>query len=277
MLACLNIVYAQSVKHDEQILMGTKNNSVKNACPEHIAQSEQLVLSISDDWNSNKSKLILFERIGPGGGWSMQGSEQEAYIGKNGLGWGVGLHEPDESKPHQKMEGDGRAPAGVFRLLEAFGTTPPENLNLKTAYLHVDENSRCIDDKAHSLYNSYVDDLTKLPQESVNWSSEEKMAIPSYKIGIIVDHNHFKSPKTEAEDLKPIPGRGSCIFMHNLNPTRKLNEAGEYSGTAGCTAFEEGPMKNFVSKIDETLKPIMVQLTREDYNRYKKSWCLPEI
>src|SRR4051794_1073239 len=77
------------------------------------SEVKQLIVSIAPDWNTNHGSLQLFERRA--GQWIPVMAPWPVLYGKNGLVWGRGILGSSEPGPH-KVEKDGRAPAGVFRI-----------------------------------------------------------------------------------------------------------------------------------------------------------------
>src|SRR5579871_1777988 len=171
-------------------------------------------------------------------------------LGRSGLGWGEGLH-PAQSSGPVKKEGDGRSPAGIFRMGTAFGYRP---LDGKWPYRVLTPDTECVDDAQSKRYNRLVDRST----EKVDWKSSEKMLRSDdlYRIGIVVLHND-----------QPIPGKGSCIFLH----IRATPE----SATVGCTAMEPNHIETILKWLDPAKRPILVQLPKAEYQRLKKEWELP--
>ena len=86
------------------------------------SQSNQAVLVLADGWESRNGRMCLFERA-PGRAWKAVGAPIPVMLGKNGMAWGAGLH-GDAGPGPAKKEGDGKAPAGIFRLGPAFGSQP---------------------------------------------------------------------------------------------------------------------------------------------------------
>jgi D-alanyl-D-alanine dipeptidase len=78
-----------------------------------------------------------------------------------------------------------------------------------------------------------------------------------YNMGVIVGYNA----------IPPVKGRGSCIFLHIW--------AGPQSHTAGCTAFDEVKLRDVVTWLDARKRPLLVQLTANDYAKLRSSWMLP--
>jgi len=218
---------------------------------EMVENSSQAMVVTVPSWNSVDGTLIRYQRTD--GKWQQVGDKIPIVVGKSGLGWD-GIIEPTaaEGQPVKK-EGDGRSPAGIFRLKEAFGFDPtsPET---KMAYMPLTEYTECVDDASSNAYNQVVD-LKQIPNP--DWNSSEKMrTIDVYQIGLVVDYNSLD-----------IPAAGSCIFMHIWK--------GPGHGTAGCTAMEEDKLKDIIGWIDPQRNPLLIQLPAQMYGAVKESWQLP--
>ena len=90
--------------------------------------SRQLLLVRASSWWATTGTLQRYERDS-GSSWRSVGAGVPVNLGRSGMGWGRGLHASAAVGP-QKREGDGRSPAGVFRLSRAFGAAealPPES------------------------------------------------------------------------------------------------------------------------------------------------------
>src|SRR5829696_3757437 len=92
--------------------------------PAPLARSRQLVVVTTRGWDDVPGTLRRFERQGIRGAWAKVGADVPVAVGRNGLGWGVGLFDAGAAAGPQKKEGDGKAPAGVFALGPAFGFAP---------------------------------------------------------------------------------------------------------------------------------------------------------
>jgi D-alanyl-D-alanine dipeptidase len=66
-----------------------------------------------------------------------------------------------------------------------------------------------------------------------------------------------------------VKGRGSCIFLHIWT--------GADSHTAGCTAFDEGKLRDVIVWLDPKRQPLLVQLTAQDYSALRSDWKLPAL
>ncbi|MET0329515.1 MAG: hypothetical protein ABW163_12225, partial [Luteimonas sp.] len=117
--------------------------------PAPLAGAHQLVVVTPADWDATQARMQRFERDGDGG-WRSVGTVEPVMLGRSGSAWGLGVHPAQTGKP-QKHEGDGRAPAGVFAIGEAFGYAPTGIGALP--YLPMQASHYCIDVPASPLYN----------------------------------------------------------------------------------------------------------------------------
>ena len=225
---------------------------------EAMDMARQLVLVTAPDWTSTRATLRRFERADAASAWTEHGAAYPVTLGRSGLGWGLGLHPAPASEPI-KREGDGRAPAGVFRLTRLFGYAGSDSALARTAklpYLPVDSDTLCIDDPASRHYNRIVE---RSRAGAPDWSSHEDMRRrdDQYVLGVVVAHN--SDP--------PEPGRGSCIFMHVWRAPG--------APTAGCTASSLDDMRARAAWLDASRQPLLVQLPDGEYPRRRVAWGLP--
>jgi L,D-peptidoglycan transpeptidase YkuD (ErfK/YbiS/YcfS/YnhG family) len=218
-------------------------------------QPRQMILVITKDWQAVDGQLQRFERSDSA--WQPVGPPIRIVVGRNGMGWGRGLHPMPQPGP-QKREGDGKSPAGVFSLSYAFGSEPAEKVpGIKLPYVQCTRTLECVDDPKSSHYNQIIE-RPSVPKP--DWNSSEKMLMTNgqYRLGIVIEHD--ASP--------PIPGDGSCVFIHIW--------LGPGIGTSGCTAMRDGDIESLVGWIDARANPMLVQLPQAEYLRLQKSWHLPE-
>jgi L,D-peptidoglycan transpeptidase YkuD (ErfK/YbiS/YcfS/YnhG family) len=216
--------------------------------------SRQVLLVVTDGWNSVGGTLQRFERTAGSAPWKAVGAPVPIVVGQKGLAWGRGLHPGGQPGP-VKAEGDGKSPAGVFRLGTAFGQSAAPLPGLRMPYLFLGDNVECVDDARSSHYNDLI---TRQQAKTVDWASSEKMwAEPLYKWGLVVEHN-----------VDPVQAAGgSCIFLHTWR--------GPASGTAGCTAMEEHSLAALLEWLNPASRPLLVQLPKSEYQRLRKQWQLP--
>jgi L,D-peptidoglycan transpeptidase YkuD (ErfK/YbiS/YcfS/YnhG family) len=212
---------------------------------------------IAPNWTSCAALLQRFERPDFDGEWQPLGPVIAVSLGRSGLAWGRGLH-PQFDEP-EKREGDGCAPAGIFAITALFGDAAPDNAfahAAKLPYLQATPDLKAIDDPASVYYNRIMDQSLVAQHD---WASCEDMlrSDQRYAVGAVVAHN--------AEP--PLPGAGSCIFLHVW--------AGEGVPTAGCTAMSLADMTEIAGWLDAAAVPLLVQLPRVEYEKWREAWGLP--
>lgn len=239
-------------------LSATAGNVCEDDCGSSpVAGSRQLVVVTTDGWDTLKGTLRRYQRTNDRSAWRPVGGPVPVVVGKSGLAWGVGRHASVPSGGPVKREGDGRAPAGSFRLSSAFGYAPAGEMGwVRLPYIHSTEPVKCVDDVKSAYYNQVVDERTV----TKDWDSKEDMRRRDhlYKLGVIVDHNWAAQTR---------PGAGSCIFLHIWQ--------GPDTGTAGCTAMEEAALTQVVRWLNPARDPVLVQLPKAEYARLRREWKLP--
>ena len=222
-----------------------------------VKGSRQFVLVVTETDSTPRARLTSYERSG--GNW-VRAFSCPAVVGKNGMGWGRGLHS-DRDRNHAepvKREGDGKAPMGAFKLLRAYGYPPRNSVRTRFPYRQTTPDLACIDDARSEHYAMIVNaDREFAPGASL--PTHEDMFRPDdlYRYVILIGHN----------TTRPVPGAGSCIFLHVWR--------GEDSSTAGCTAIAEEHMVRLLEWLDPAKKPVIVQLTWRSWERLRGRWGLP--
>jgi len=226
-----------------------------------LASSGQLLLVIAPNWEHPTAQLQRFERAYFDGDWRPVGEAITVSVGRSGLAWGSGLHPPVGGAGAAKREGDGCAPAGIFAITALFGYAAPDSDFARAAklpYRCATRDLKAIDDPASAHYNRIVDQST-LAQ--IDWVTCEDMlrSDQRYAVGAVVAHN----------SEPPVPGAGSCIFLHVW--------AGEGVPTAGCTAMALAYMTEIAGWLDGAAAPLLVQLPRVEYEGRREAWGLPTL
>ena len=114
----------------------------------------------------------------------------------------------------------------------------------------------CVDDPASAHYNQVLDSSTIAPKD---WNSSEQMLRPDgqYALGVVVAHNV----------KPPVPSGGSCIFLHIWRAPDAY--------TSGCTSMSHKDMKRLTSWLDEKKAPVLVQLPKDEHEKFSKLYGLP--
>ena len=239
----------------------------KSADGDAFGSSTQLIVVTTPDWDAVDGRMQRYQRSSSRGSWEPVGDSFAIVVGKHGLGWGAGVVAAGEGRAVAgpvKKEGDGKSPAGVFQLGTAFGDAPGILSGSKMKYMELTPSIECVDDVSSRYYNRVVDRSTTA---EVDWKSSEHMRDvgEAYRMGIVVDHNGIAGLSSKP----PARGGGSCIFLHLWQ--------GPGHGTAGCTAMAPGEMEMLLRWLDPKRRPLLVQLTAEEYARVMRSWKLPAV
>jgi len=219
-------------------------------------RGDQLVVVIPADWQQPTATMTRFEKRWFG--WRQIGTAVPVVIGKNGSGWGLGLHtDPADNNPI-KQEGDGRAPAGLFDIGIAFGAA--EALTTRLDYIAMDQDDWCIDVPASPLYNRIVD-RKDVGDAAIAGSTEPmRRDIHSgddlYHTGFVIEHNRTATANG-----------GSCIFAHRWR--------GPDRATAGCTAMAPSDLDTLLAWLDTSRHPRFLLLPETEYRRRRGDWSLP--
>lgn len=219
--------------------------------------ANQLILVTTPDWNADHGELRTFLR--KDSRWKAAGRAIKVSIGRAGSAWGLGLH--DAHAGPRKREGDGRSPAGVFRLGTAFGYA--DTLRTALPYAAMQATHYCVDVTSSPLYNRIVD-TRDVGAAAVQGSTEPMRrdihvgGDVRYKAGFVIEHNSAG-----------LPGGGSCIFAHLW---RKPGEP-----TSGCTAMDEAAMQQLLRWLDPKQMPVFVLLPQAEYAKLAADWQLPPV
>lgn len=220
--------------------------------------NQQMILVLSSDWNAKFGVLLRFQYHHHH--WVRVGQPISVSLGSKGTAWGIGLY-PRAPIPPYKREGDQRSPAGIFELGTSFGYAAQRQY--KMPYLALSKDDFCIDNMHSAYYNQIVD------RQVVGLSAIKNSTEPMrrdlylngdqlYKLGFILRQNN-----------QNIPGYGSCVFVHlrdNVNAT-----------TAGCTAMDEGDMKELLLWLKPEFHPVFTLLPVEAYKAKKFMLHLPNV
>ncbi len=207
--------------------------------------SNQIILVVSDDFNAKKAKLRCFEAK------KQVFKTTDVNLGKNGLAWGISHLEikHDLNEP-QKVEGDKKAPIGIFKLSKVFGYAKSNTTNMP--YMQATQNLICVDDAKHKNYNQIIQMPNIQPKSFEYMKRQDKQ----YELGIVVQHNSIGKKNA-----------GSCIFIH----VQKHKDA----PTAGCTSMKYEDLQRVVEWLDKDKNPILIQVPKQYLDEVKSLY--PEL
>lgn len=221
-------------------------------CP---APSQQCLVGIARDWNDSYVTLQWHEKSG--NSWRKVGAPWQGRLGKEGLVWGLGLH-PNPAGARTKKEGDGRTPAGVFRIGGAWGYAASIRKHPQLAYHRVTPRDLWVEDVQSPSYNRHVI-LSHDPRTAWEKAQQMKQNDPAHQLKLFIAHN--APPQV-------VPGAGSSIFFH-------IWRRDGAAPSAGCTTMSQKSLHHLVASIDPTKQPLYVILPQQEYQRYRKQWKLP--
>ena len=227
----------------------------------HWQHSRQMVVVTTGGWDDIHGELRTFERSGDGD-WHEAGSARAVVIGRTGAAWGIGLHDtPAGDTGPVKREGDGRSPAGVFAVGEAFGYAPAAVTGLR--YDAMDAGDYCVDVSGSPYYNRIVDSA-EVGADAIRDSTEPMRrdlhsgGDQAYRLGFVIEHNP-----------QGVAMAGSCIFAHLWKTPD--------TATAGCTAMTPDSMQALLRWLDAERRPVFVLLPAAEYERLRADWKLPVL
>jgi D-alanyl-D-alanine dipeptidase len=214
-------------------------------------QSQQLIVVTTPSWNSIRGTLSFYE-LNNQNKWTPRLKEVAITVGRSGMAWGKGLHPPHLNTGILKHEGDGKSPAGIFKLTSLFSYGEIES---RMDHLQSDSTSYCVDDVNSVYYNQLVNSKNT----DKDWTSAEDMKREDvlYKFGVVVAYNTDPIRK----------GDGSCIFLHIWKSSS--------DATAGCTAMTESNLLMIIQALDKKKNPILVQMPEKEYAQLKSIYRLP--
>ena len=183
------------------------------SCPAPLADAKRLVLVTAPSMNDMAATMRLYERASANAAWRALGATEPVTIGRAGMGWSQVFTRLARRDEPLKVEGDKRAPAGLFPIGRSFGILASS----RPDYLHVTSDTICVNDVSSPAYNTIASRARVGPAVRAENMSR---ILPMYRRGLLVDY------PTDARKQA-----GSCIFIHVWrSPT---------TGTAGCVAMPE--------------------------------------
>lgn len=241
-------------------LGGPRRDTLDTSPGTALEQAEQLILVLAPDWDAPQATLYRFVRDAHG--WQPMAEGIAVNLGRNGSAWGLGLHPPQPaSQAPIKREGDGRSPAGIFRIGTAFGYA--EHAQTGLPYMAMRATHYCMDVPDSPFYNRIID-ANEAGADAVQGSTEPMRldlhndGDARYTQGFVIAHNPSNTPQA-----------GSCIFAHLWRDAD--------TATAGCTAMPGAQMQALLAWLDADREPLFVLLPQAEYQRLRTPWGLPDV
>ena len=218
------------------------------ACPAALNEAKRLMLVTTETMDSTPATAQLFERASVNDKWRALGAAEPALVGRAGLAWAHMFRHLARPGEPIKVEGDKRAPAGVYPIGGTFGTAPSS----RPGHIQVTDDTVCVDDPDSPAYNTITSRAVVGPKVHVENMSR---ALPMYRRGLLLDYPTDVAAKA-----------GSCIFIHVWRSPTK--------GTGGCVALPEERVMA-VQDFAEGGGAVVAILPRQALGRLRN--CLPQM
>ena len=217
----------------------------------------QLVVVLTENWESSKGKLICYEK-NINSEWQPYFSNHfEVLLGKNGLAWGIGIHK--KNSQNLKKEGDGRSPAGIFKIGKIYGESNSLLEGSNYPYHKITEKDAWVDDPKNPFYNKHV--MSNFFETKPEWFESQRMRLGDSAYRWLIAINHNTNP--------PKPGYGSAIFFHvRRGPERR---------TTGCTVLSLKNLECLIKFLNEKHNPHYVLLPKKEYSKIRSFYNLPKL
>ncbi len=214
----------------------------------------QLIVSIAPNWNSVSGRLQCFERSGDR--WKSATEPWPVLYGRHGLAWGRGVMGSAEPGA-KKIERDGRAPAGLFRMGKIYTYDRSLPAGSDYPFYTVTTADAWVDDVNSPHYNRHV---TIDPANPPPWFQKQKMRHNDFAYRWLLEIRHNSDP--------PVSGAGSAIFFHIRRGTQRPS--------AGCTTMAESNLIQLIRWLRAEQRPHYALLPREEYLARWQAWGLPD-
>lgn len=216
-------------------------------CPAVLNDARRLVLVTTETMDVTSATMQWFERASTKDQWRSLGAAEPALVGRSGVAWAHTFRRYARPGEPIKVEGDKRAPVGIFPIGGTFGTISSP----RPGHIQVTDDTVCVDDPASPAYNTITTRALVGPKIHVENMAK---ALPMYRRGLLVDYPTDIAAKA-----------GSCIFIHVWrSPTR---------GTAGCVSMPEERLMALQDLVD-TGSAVLAIMPRQALGRF--SGCLPQ-
>ena len=124
--------------------------ALAQSCPAPLADARRLVLVTAKTMNDMPAAMQLYERASPTEPWRATGPSEPVVLGRAGMGWSHFFRRYARAGEPIKVEGDKRAPAGIYPIGRSFGTVPSS----RPGHIQVTDDTVCVYEPASPRYNT---------------------------------------------------------------------------------------------------------------------------
>ena len=221
--------------------------AARKAVPAPLAEAKRLVLvTRRHDERHGRDHAALRARLGAEMRGARSAPPEPALIGRGGMGWSQFFAQLARRGEPIKVEGDKRAPAGIYSIGRSFGIVASSRPN----YLQVTPDTICVDDPSSPAYNTIASRARLGPAVSAENMSR---ALPMYRRGLLVDYPTDAEEESRLVHLHPClalahdrhrrlrrrcPSRGSrrCRISPPTAPCSRSCRAARLDRLPGCLA-----------------------------------------
>jgi L,D-peptidoglycan transpeptidase YkuD (ErfK/YbiS/YcfS/YnhG family) len=164
-------------------------------CPEPLASARRLVLVTTETMNATAATLQLFERDSTAHPWRAAATAEPAVIGRAGMGWSHFFRQLARAGEPIKVEGDKRAPAGIYPIGRSFGTLASS----RPDHLQVTGDTVCVYEPASPAYNRITSRAGVAPGVNVDYPTDGRA-----RAGSCIFIHVWRSPTT---------GTAGCVAL----------------------------------------------------------------
>ncbi|WP_440602971.1 GW domain-containing glycosaminoglycan-binding protein [Bacillus sp. GB_SG_008] len=189
-----------------------------------VDDNNQLIVVTTNGYGTNLARIRTFERVN--GAWK-QLLDINGHIGRDGFA----------SKMSENVV---QSPRGKYSIGTAFGRYG--NPGTKLPFRQITPDDVWVDDSKSALYNTWQSRSATQGQ----WNSAEKMDIPAYNYGFVINYNTDR-----------IPGAGSAIFFHVSDMY-----------TNGCTGTDQQDVISILKWLDPAKNPVIIQSPESELGNY---------
>jgi L,D-peptidoglycan transpeptidase YkuD (ErfK/YbiS/YcfS/YnhG family) len=211
--------------------------SAESTCPAELLDATRLILVVASDMKATTATVRLMERPSKDAQWNEVGEVAKGTLGRAGIGWSWAFESFARLEEPIKHEGDGRTPAGFFRVGRPFGFEP----GAANDYVQLEKGKTfCVNDVRSRYYNT----IMPKAQAGDGTTGEDMGRIFLYRHGLFIEYPTSRERKG-----------GSCIFIHVWRSPA--------SPTSGCVALAEDNVINLQKWTERQRRPTLLGIVSQ--------------